>query len=296
MSSPVATQRIGGRRDDEATSSRIDAVWNGPWGVRFRVFVLPSLALGVPVYFAQKFLQHLGGTALWWPREWRETVAAFGTVVGLSMFNLMRWRSSAASVERARVRHRDRDENAAPVNAREERGKQRVALAWYGVALLFVSIYTFVRHECVHSWQPRDAWLELVGVSHGGAGGLGDIVELSPHQAVASHPSSSDDDVHASAPPVWRGTFLTPLWFTERTRVELDRREREHGVDGVLYCLAMDEEWLIDSLLGRDAHLVALTVLAFFALHLGILGCAAAGFGCAFTLGEEMAAEVAKVL
>lgn len=298
-----------------ATPSRFEQIWDGPMLVRLRAYVLPSVAFAVPVYFAQKFLQHLGGSALWYPRDWREVVTVLGTAVGLAIFNWARLRGRHAKAtavgnptSRREGAKKSKDANV-PQSHGDESAAQLRTLVWYGAALIFIVGYTFLRHHCVHPWQPRDAWLDVAGVRYGGAEGLPSFIELAPY-AQRAPGAASNEGVHAAStvseeaqprhapsatlPVVWRGTFLTPIWLSDATRAEVERRERERGIDGIQYCLQQDEDWLIDALTDREPNAMSVTTLVFLFLHIGVLGCAAAGLGSSFTLSEELAAKLAE--
>lgn len=293
-----------------AQPSRFEQIWDGPVLVRLRAYVFPSLAFALPVYFAQKFLQHLGGGALWFPRDWREVVSVIGTAIGLAAFNWTRLRGRRKpAVTAVGVKHAKKGAQKTATGTPESghegaRAAQVSSLVWYGAALLCIGLYTFVRHQCVHPWQPRAAWIACEEVAVGGAEGLPSFIELTPHsissgadsnsQEVHASESSTTDQPRATSPVVWRGTFLTPIGFTAATRAELDRREQKHGIDGLQYCLQQDESWLIDTLTDREQNAMAWTTLAFLLVHISVLGFTAAGFGSSFTLSEELATRLAE--
>lgn len=250
-----------------------------------RMHVLPNVLFAVPAYFASKFIQQLGGGALWFPKQWRDTVGVFGLLVGLAVFNYARAGRGHADPGLA-VRKSSGAERAAPSKGHEGRAQLR-SLRWYALALVALCAYIFLRHQCVYSWSPRAEWLALNEVTTAGAADLPSFVELQPQRLDSVHASDVDEIA------VWRGSFLVPLFFSTETRAALEAIELETGRDPILYCLESNEEWLIDRIRHYEGTSMAVTTTVFLVVHLAVLVFACMGFGGAFSASEELATELA---
>ena len=268
------------RRASRAAPRRPTRATSG-WKRWVRKHVLPNLAFAVPGYFASQFIQHLGGGALWLPRDWRDTVGVFGLLIGLAAFNVARWHTHAGAQPVAQPASK----TGAPKERRARAG--RVHWLWYGIAIVVLCGYVFLRYRCVYSWSPRLEWLELHGVPASGAEGLPAFIELEPQR--------SDGALAGNAPvEVWRGSFLVPLSFSPSTRAALTDIEREQGRDPILYSLECNEEWLIDRIQHHEEMTMALTTIVFFVVHVAVIFFASLGFGSEFSVPEEVASEVAR--
>ncbi len=276
------------RRAARAPARRRAAIRPALWAL-VRKHVVPNLVFAVPAYFASRFIQHLGGGALWFPRQWRETVGIFGLLIGLAAFNLAR--SNVRVRGRARPAARSRGGEKEESGAHGSRVRLR-SLGCYALALVFLGGYVLLRHHCVRSWSPRLEWLALHGVTSAGAEGLPSFIELAPQPSVrAREPGAEPGPVE-----VWRGSFLVPLRFSAGTRAALAAIEREQGRDPILYSLECNEEWLIDRIEHHEQLWMALTTIVFFAVHMGVLVFACFGFGCEFSAPEELASELARLV
>jgi hypothetical protein len=239
--------------------------WQQPRFAQLRRKFLPGVLFAVGVYFAQKFLQELAGTALWYPPQWREFVTVLGTAIGLACFN---W---------ARL--------TAEPTARDRQGEVRLqhrTLSFYALVVLLVCGFQFLRHHTVYHWQPSDGWVESYELDNTTTDNLQDFVELSRVAPL----SGGEDNV------VLRGTVLVPMRFSQAGQEMLDSFAQQHHRDPIQYCLAYAEDDLLD-LIRTEKLWLGLTIQAFLLLHLAILACAGAGFGSSYSLGESIAERLA---
>ncbi len=239
--------------------------WQKPEFVQLRRKFLPGLLFAVGVYFAQRFLQELGGTALWYPPQWREFVTVLGTAIGLACFNLARLK--AASI--ARDRH-------------GEVRLQHRTVALYAMVVLLVVGFQRLRQETVYPWQPSSGWIESWQLDKAVPDRFRDFVELTRIDALPG----------AEQTLVYRGTVLTPVRFSAESQEVLDGFGRQYHMDPIRYCLTSEEEYLLDQIEAEKTWL-HLTIAAFLLLHLAILAFAGAGFGSSYSLGESIAERLA---
>lgn len=242
--------------------------WQGRIGRRLRREALPGLLFALPVFFAQHFLQSLGGAALWYPREWRTFVAVLSTAVGLACFN---W-------ARLRMHKRGGDKHA------HELRLQARTLRWYAAVVVLACTYQFVRSAAVHSWTPSRAYLENQQILEHGTEGLEHFIDI-----VKVSGNESDTG------PMYRGTVLVPLRWTRDAdgNCWTDYYRRLHpGSDPVDMALADGEQDLFVRIGAEHVWLPA-TVSLVLLLHVAILACAGAGFGSSFSVSESVAESLA---
>ena len=239
--------------------------WQQPKFAQLRRKFVPSVLFALGVYFAQKFLQELAGTALWYPPQWREFVTVLGTAIGLACFNWARLAAEPTAGDRqaeVRLQHR--------------------TLGFYVVVVLLVCGFQFLRHQTVYHWQPSHGWVESYELDKTTAANLQDFVELTRVEPLPG----AEDTV------VLRGTVLVPMYFSQAGHDVLASFEAQHRGDPIQVCLAVAEDDLLD-LIRAEKLWLGLTIQAFLLLHLAILACAGAGFGCSYSLGESIAEHLA---
>jgi hypothetical protein len=244
---------------------RATSWWGNPKLTQLRRKFLPGVLFAIGVYFAQKFLQELAGTALWYPPQWREFVTVLGTAIGLACFNWARLKATPIASQ-----------------SQGEISLQHRTLGFYAGVVLLVCGLQLLRHHTVYHWQPSSGWVELYELDKTTPDHLKDFVELT---RVTPLPGEEET-------VVLRGTVLVPMCFSPAGQKELHSIEQKHACDPIQYCLTAAEDDLLD-LIAAEKLWLGLTILSFLVLHLAILAFAGAGFGASYSLGESIAERLA---
>lgn len=248
--------------------------------------VVGWLSAGLATYLVAVGLARLSGTALWLPREWRESIGIFSAMIGMGVFQLAQMHVKAMQRQAA----------ARPSEQRDDRRPLVLAIVYALSALGVLLLYMQLRGATVRNWDLRQWYeteLKLQNDTHIDL--LKQQVEIRrlqeqvPGAATLPTITSSVDPKQGG---LWGGVpdfidlarqeIYLPLWYPSTEEAYLNGLAADFGEEGITYALKHEPDRVIDWLGNTWRTPLNVTSGLFLVLHTMIIICFAAGFSYSY--------------